>query len=383
MVKSRWYLLVLVVVLLIAITAYALDHANLSLFFLVLMLGGWIVFTWYFLERMKYSKEFRSPHNSSFLILGSLVFSLIYCYYGHFTIILGNNLLASNVIYISAWSLLFACPFLLYGTIVLSFCFSKYDWVYVGRKPVSARKFGLASCVIIAILETFYAFILFYPNRLYIDIFPLLMGIDIVYLIIRHGIFGRHPVAVNLNARPIQRPASLSEKPISRSQPPRRTEHRPKPQEKPAARNRPKPRPTPNVKPTPAVNPRAIRVTTHVSGVQQQSKTHPGQSLKVKKYEMLRPKSTVLSEEDFKCIFCFQVPQPSADRRRGFVICPNCRHPAHADEFKNWTHNSKLCSRCNSPLPEKFRRQPVIVPANEYLAAMKYFIEKAKKQRSG
>jgi hypothetical protein len=103
---------------------------------------------------------------------------------------------------------------------------------------------------------------------------------------------------------------------------------------------------------------------------------------KVAQFEALRPKAGVLSMDDFKCIFCFQAPQLPADAHRGFVICPNCKHPAHADEFRDWMTNSNLCSRCNAALPVDFRTNPKVVPATTYLDAIKYFQQKAKSKKS-
>ncbi|HME51155.1 MAG TPA: hypothetical protein VKM55_02970 [Candidatus Lokiarchaeia archaeon] len=401
MVKTRWYLLVLLFFLLVGIIADMFFHVELSLVITSLMLVGWIVFTWYFLARVKYMKEFRSPHNSSFPILGSLVFGLFHWFYGHFTTLFGVNLLQLHNIqnvYISAWGLLFASPYLLYGMIVLANCFRKYDWVYIRRKPVSARKFGLASCFLVGILEIACAFSLYKAIFAYFDILPLLLGIDITYLVIRHGIFGRNASVITFGTRSIERPSSLDEKPIAVRQPPRRPKPAPKPQAKSASTRQQKPnrRTKPQIKPGSARNqvqdrntkPRqgttsdGIRVTVSTTRSQKRSQIQRSHGPNVAKYEALRPKASVLSIEDFKCIFCFQVPQLPADKQRGFVLCPHCRHPAHADEFKDWTHNSKLCSRCNSPLPDNFRRKPLIVAANEYLAAMQYFMDKAKKQHS-
>ncbi|MFX1239229.1 MAG: hypothetical protein ACFE8P_16135 [Promethearchaeota archaeon] len=83
-------------------------------------------------------------------------------------------------------------------------------------------------------------------------------------------------------------------------------------------------------------------------------------------FEKYKPKAGILSLEDFKCIFCFQLPKLPADNHRGIVLCPNCRHPAHADEFKEWTQDSPLCSRCDAPIPPSFRRNPVIISAKQY-----------------
>jgi len=88
------------------------------------------------------------------------------------------------------------------------------------------------------------------------------------------------------------------------------------------------------------------------------------------------PKAGILSLEDFKCIFCFELPSIPADERRGIILCPNCRHPAHADEFKGWAQASPLCSRCDAPIPPSFLRNPKVIPIKTYLEVIKEYKRK-------
>ena len=93
----------------------------------------------------------------------------------------------------------------------------------------------------------------------------------------------------------------------------------------------------------------------------------------------LRPKGTILFKEDFKCIFCFQLPKLPADEKRGIIICPHCRHPAHADEFRNWLKSSTLCSRCDRPISINFIRNMEIIPTSVYIKAMKVIMKKGRR----
>jgi hypothetical protein len=104
--------------------------------------------------------------------------------------------------------------------------------------------------------------------------------------------------------------------------------------------------------------------------------TNQNSSAKKKTYNLkkLRPKGTILFKEDFKCIFCFELPKLPEDENRGIIICPNCGHPAHADEFRSWLKSSNLCSRCDRPLPINFIRNMEIVPTKVYIKAMKIVI---------
>ena len=101
---------------------------------------------------------------------------------------------------------------------------------------------------------------------------------------------------------------------------------------------------------------------------------------KKKRYNLnkLKPKGTILFKEDFKCIFCFQLPKLPADEKRGIIICPHCRHPAHADEFKSWLKSSTLCSRCDRLISINFIRNIEIIPTNVYIKAMKVIIKKGR-----
>jgi hypothetical protein len=100
---------------------------------------------------------------------------------------------------------------------------------------------------------------------------------------------------------------------------------------------------------------------------------------KIYKLNKLRPKGTILFKEDFKCIFCFQLPRLPADAKRGIVICPHCGHPAHADEFRSWLKISNLCSRCNRPISNNFIQNIEIIPTAVYIKAMKINIKKGRK----
>jgi hypothetical protein len=59
-------------------------------------------------------------------------------------------------------------------------------------------------------------------------------------------------------------------------------------------------------------------------------------------------------------------------------LCPNCRYPAHADEFKDWLQSSNLCSRCNAPIPTSYKRNPKIIPIKNYILVVKHFVNGKK-----
>ena len=61
----------------------------------------------------------------------------------------------------------------------------------------------------------------------------------------------------------------------------------------------------------------------------------------------LTPAGQNISLDDFRCIFCYEFP---VEQNKLVVICPQCKHPSHADEFQKWSLVANICSRCNKPL---------------------------------
>jgi len=126
---------------------------------------------------------------------------------------------------------------------------------------------------------------------------------------------------------------------------------------------------------------RESKVRYHLQQPQaaKQKKAETKQKAHVLNYDKLKPKAGVLTVDDFKCIFCFKLPQMPADQSRGIVLCPSCRHPAHADEFRNWTQSSNLCSRCGQTIPTHLRQRPDVISTASYLGVIQEFYRRAKK----
>ncbi|MHA2105643.1 MAG: hypothetical protein ACW981_19625 [Candidatus Hodarchaeales archaeon] len=60
---------------------------------------------------------------------------------------------------------------------------------------------------------------------------------------------------------------------------------------------------------------------------------------------LLLPKAKNLSQDDFRCIFCYELP---TEDHKNVIICSNCHHPSHEEEFLEWKSNSDICSFCNA-----------------------------------
>lgn len=66
------------------------------------------------------------------------------------------------------------------------------------------------------------------------------------------------------------------------------------------------------------------------------------------------PNATNLSEDDFRCIFCYELPIKSSDQ---VAICPNCKKPSHYPEYQKWTSYSNFCSYCNQDIGKKIPKR--------------------------
>jgi hypothetical protein len=69
------------------------------------------------------------------------------------------------------------------------------------------------------------------------------------------------------------------------------------------------------------------------------------QRLGAQDLKRLLPTGTRLSEDDFRCIFCYEFP---IERNQNVIICSNCHHPSHELEYQRWRASSDFCSYCNA-----------------------------------
>lgn len=347
-------------------------------FFSWLFIGFWILFTIKFFRKRKEYKEYNSPKNTSFFLLGPLGIGFFYNLWGYFTGLLGENLLENYIpfFYVSLWTFIFSFPYLLYGLFIIRACYKKFNVVYLIRtKSMNARKFGIFYTFLILIGILFYIiffnvilnyfYILVEQVYFYFDIMLLFISLFLGYTFIRHGIFGSArsipEISQDYINRRRQRFKTVSSTPI-------RTTQRTKPQRTSTSipsRTTPS-RPSTARVVTPRTSKPSSARTTASRASATGTKVHEPKTATSSEFEKLKPKAGILSLEDFKCIFCFQLPKSPEDNRRGIVLCPNCKHPAHADEFKEWTHDSPLCSRCDASIPPSFRRNPKIITVKQY-----------------
>ena len=361
---------------------HGLISVSLNNFFTWLLIGIWLIFAIKIYENMKRHREFNSPHNTAFFVIIPLLFGVFYSIWGSYTGILGENLIPNSNLYFSLWSLIFGLPFVIYGSNSLYRCFKKYNVIYFGTKSVKAKVLGfiLAISVIIVIISywiAFYNVIEFYdspitPLRFSLDLNLLLLLIITIFNLIIFGFISNHSNIPELTrdyiAQRTRRINNLTTPPAQTYS----TRTRSRTIQTPSTTRTTR---TTTTKPrssttTPTSHSRTTRTQTTKSVRSQRVTSTP----KIRDFSKYKPKGSNISEEDFKCIFCFRLPKLPDDKNKGIVICPNCRYPAHADEFKDWMKTSNLCSRCSAPIPSGFRRNPRIITTKNYIIIYRHFL---------
>ena len=370
MVKKKGLRIIAIISLIIGLTHGLISH-SFTIFFSWLLIGLWLILALKIFENIKRHREFNSPHNTAFFVILPLFIGIFYSIWGSFTGLLGESLIGG--VYFSFWSLIFAFPFVMYGLYSLYLCFKKYTVIYFGRKSVKARTLGYFLSFSVLILIIAY-WITFYFTPL--DLNLLLLFIAIVLILIVFGFTSTGPSIPtltrnyiaertrrinNLTAPSTQRQRTRTTRTTNTS-PSTRTTTR-------TTRSR-----TQSSRTTPTSHRQTAR--TRTTNTTRTTRVKP--TSKVRDLNNYKPRASYLTVDDFKCIFCFNLPKLPGDRGRGIVVCPNCRYPAHADEFKDWMRTSNLCSRCSAVIPSSFRRNPRVISVKNYGIVYNHFLKKKR-----
>ena len=347
------------------------------------LIGIWLIFSFKVFENIKRYREFNSPHNTAFFAIGPVFVGIFYSIWGNFTGLLGENLLEGSGLYLSWWSIIFGLSYVIYGSYSLYRCFKKYNVIYFGTKAINARTIGyiLALVVIFYIVFywiIFYAVIDFYdsiiiPVHFSVDLNLLLLLISTILIFIVSGIFGTQRRLPTLTRDYINRRRNR----LNNLTSPQRISS-------PRSQNISTNITTSSsrVSPTSQRRTTQTRIKTTSRTVSGRTTTKPPitarKTISSKDFNKYRPKAGLLSIEDFKCIFCFKLPKLPEDNGRGIILCPKCRYPAHADEFKDWMQSSNLCSRCNATIPSSYRRNPKIISVKNYIVIYRNFLKQRK-----
>ena len=383
MVNRKAILIILTIFFLIGLI-HGLISASLNNLITWILIGFWLVFTIKLFENIKRHREFNSPHNTAFFVIIPLLIGVFYSIWGSFTGILGENLISGSSLYFSFWSLIFGLPFVIYGSHSLYRCFKKYRVIYFGTKSIKARGIGFMIALSLIFFIILY-WIAFYniseffdsaliPLRFSLDLNLLVLLIMTIFNLFIFGFLGKASSIPELTRDYIARRTSR----INDLTTPRNQNYS-------VSRTRQDIQ-TPATSRT--TNTSTIRSQTSKISPNSQSRvrgTKTNQKVRVNSSQTVprvrdmnkfKPKGSFISEEDFKCIFCFKLPRLPEDKNRGVVLCPNCKHPAHADEFKDWMQTSNLCSRCSAPISPSYRRNPKIISVKNYMIIYRYFLRK-------
>ena len=381
--KKQKTLAIILIIFSIIGMIHGLISASLNNFITWLLIGLWLIFTIKIYENIKRHREFNSPHNTAFFVIIPLLIGVFYSIWGSYTGILGENMIPDSNFYFSLWSLIFGLPFVIYGSHSLYRCFKKYNVIYFGTKSVKAKVLGfiLAISVIVVIISywiAFYNVIEFYnspitPLRFSLDLNLMLLLIITIFNLIVFGFISSRSNIPELTrdyiAQRTRRINNLTTPPAQTYSTRTRSRTIQTPSTTRTTRTTTtKPRST---RTTPASHSRTTKTQTTKSVRSQRVASTP----KIRDFNKYKPKGSFISIEDFKCIFCFKLPKLPDDRNRGIVICPNCKYPAHADEFKDWMKTSNLCSRCSATIPSGFRRNPRIITTKNYITIYTHFLK--------
>ncbi len=395
--KIKLIAITLVIFMVIGIIHGAILN-SFNIFISWLLIGIWFIYSFKVIKNIKKYREFNSPHNTAFFTIGPVFIGIFYSIWGNFTGLLGENLLEGSSIYLSWWSILFGFPYVLYGSISLCRCFKKYNVIYFGTKSVKARTFGffLSISIILFIIIywiSFYSFVDFYgsilvPLHFLIDLNLLIFLISTTLILIVLGFFGARTQLPQLTRNYItQRTQRLNQLVSpSRNSSPRRqsvrttTRTSPTPSARTITRTSRSMSQSSRSTPNGHTQSRSSSVKTSTRSTNRSTTGKPirrsQSTIKQVNFKLYRPRAANLSIEDFKCIFCFRLPEYPKDNGRGIILCPNCRYPAHADEFRDWLRTSGICSRCNAPIPLNYKRNPKIISVKNYTVIYRAFLKK-------
>ncbi len=397
MVKTKTVVIILGIFSLIGII-HGIATASFNVFITWLLIGIWLIFSFKVFKNIKRYRSFNSPYNTAFFIIGPLFMGIFYSIWGYFTGLIGDNLIEGGYLYFSLWSLIFGFPYVICGSFSLYRCFKKYNVIYFGTKSIKARTMGYILSIsvllfIIVFWVSFYSIVDFYeslliPLHFSIDLNLLLLFISTLVIMIVSGLLGSRTQLPQLTreyiARRVNRLNDLTS-PTRTSVPSRnRKRIRTTTRSSPIPTTRTTTRTSRSVSNSSRSSPTSRRQTissrtkTSTKKISRKPITRSQNTINSGNLILYKPKAANLSIEDFKCIFCFKLPEFPKDNGRGIVICPNCRYPAHADEFKDWLQSSGLCSRCNAPIPAGYKRNPKVIAVKNYLMAFKDYIGRKK-----
>ena len=346
-------------------------ESSLNLIISWILIGFWFDYVLKFFEKIKTYREYNSPHNTSFFFISVIFIGLFYLYTGYFTELFSVNLINEyeDYLYFSPWIIIFSYPFLIYGLYSIYSSIKKYEVIYLYKqRSVNARFLAIGFSLILLIFNILFSIIILFQNQIllfkpkyqYPDIFFILLSVILLILSI-YGIIKKEPSISDLTPEMIA--SRRSQVRQMESEVTRRVQSR-------SPQSTRKKRSSQTIRPS-----QRVKKKTQTK-VKPSTKRKPSKNEILKRIKEMKPKAGVLNIEDFKCVFCFELPQYPRDKGRGIILCPKCKHPAHTDEFKDWLRSSNLCSRCNAEIPYSFRKNPKVISVKSYTKVIEYYKKK-------
>ena len=228
--------------------------------------------------------------------------------------------IGSFYLFLNIFSMIFCIPFFLILSILIRRYYSgRYPNIFIFRKRFPSETLVLYSASITAV------FTVIWFNQRIVEISALIFIFVNLFLFVQYYV-------LHLTFIPFRR---LSRSPPIRTQlsSQRQASQRPRVASSQAHSRVVTPRRT---------NSTTIRVSAPVSIPDKKMK-----KLSPALIASLTPAGQNISLDDFRCIFCYEFP---VEQNKLVVICPQCKHPSHADEFQKWSAVANICSRCNKSL---------------------------------
>ncbi|MHA1618045.1 MAG: hypothetical protein ACTSVZ_02115 [Promethearchaeota archaeon] len=414
--KFGIYLVILIISLIVALATGNSPQQDINGFISYLLLGIWICGSGEFFIKVKKNKEYLSDQNYISLIAGSLLLGSFYGMWGDFTTILTLSPDGPSFLSFNFWQLIFALPYILIGAVYLALCTKKYFYVHFGSKSMNARGTSIILSLGILVIDGIYLIsnqtilnLIIDNLNPHINNFNLLILIQAAFALFffvfalitrpsRLSSFSANRVSSRLGSidRQIADASRVENRARQRERQARSTTNRDQrrradqKRKRDEERKRQESRRNRNRSSSRAISSRSSssrsrsstsstkkRQSKPVSRQKSQKSQKMTKNLTKQQLLQMKPKTGILTTDDFKCIFCFELPSNS-DRNGGIILCPNCRYPSHADEFKQWVKSSTLCSRCDGEISASFRRNPKIISTKHYLQAYKFWKKKFK-----
>ncbi len=311
------------------------------------------------IEEYRYYRSYNAPLASAiFILIPSLIavggsFIANIASFGEANVLLNSLVnidldleilnIGSFYLYLNFFGLIFSLPFFIIILVLLRRYYSgRYPSIFLFRKRFTSDTLLLYNCVMLLILGYFWI-----ENRV-IE----LTGLS--FIVISYAFFIQYYL-LNVILVPIRQISRLGMNNSRSHRPSNSTSNPPiiswDEASTPSSRSRTRQTPHP-----PSRSPRpSSRVASSNGGSVQvvpavnNSTARTVNKLSPAVISSLTPVGQHLTDDDFRCIFCYEFPTES---NRRVVICPHCKHPAHANEFQKWLAVANICSRCNKPIAD-------------------------------